>query len=196
MHRTITNYTQDGLIIEEATAQGAQLEAPPDANLQDRYDMPDFERKITMPDHVRKPSGHLDKLMRRFGRMEKTMVSARTWITPCRLPRNSTASLLEKFRDTEKRVPVITTTVDLLTTGVDAPSVRNVVFMKPVASVVSFKQIVGRGSRLCPDTDKFASASSTTPMHHGSSTIGTGPADPRCARVPPDRAQRGAPATD
>jgi type I restriction enzyme R subunit len=64
-------------------------------------------------------------------------------------------ALLEKFQDTEKRVPVIATTVDLLTTGVDAPSVRNVVFMKPVASVVSFKQIVGRGSRLCPDTDKF-----------------------------------------
>jgi type I restriction enzyme, R subunit len=64
-------------------------------------------------------------------------------------------ALLEKFQDTEKRVPVIATTVDLLTTGVDAPSVRNVVFMKPVASIVSFKQIVGRGSRLCLDTDKF-----------------------------------------
>jgi type I restriction enzyme R subunit len=178
VHRTITNYTQDGLIIEEATAQGAQLEAPPDADLQDRYDMPDFERKITMPDHVRKLSEHLDKLMRRFGRMEKTMVFCVNMDHALQVTEElnrlnadlnvpdyavrivseeglTGKALLEKFQDTEKRVPVIATTVDLLTTGVDAPSVRNVVFMKPVASVVSFKQIVGRGSRLCPDTDKF-----------------------------------------
>ena len=178
VHRTITNYTQDGLIIEEATAQGAQLEAPPDADLQDRYDMPDFERKITMPDHVRKLSEHLDKLMRRFGRMEKTMVFCVNMDHALQVTEElnrlnadlnvpdyavrivseegvTGKALPEKFQDTEKRVPVIATTVDLLTTGVDAPSVRNVVFMKPVASVVSFKQIVGRGSRLCPDTDKF-----------------------------------------
>ncbi len=37
VHRTITNYTKDGLIIEEATARGAQIEAPPDAEVQDRW---------------------------------------------------------------------------------------------------------------------------------------------------------------
>ena len=51
------------------------------------------------------------------------------------------------FQDAEKEVPVLATTVDLLTTGVDVPAVKNIVFMKPVASKIVFKQIVGRGSR-------------------------------------------------
>jgi type I restriction enzyme R subunit len=178
VHRTITNYTQDGLIIEDATSQGAQIEVPPEAEVQDRYDMPEFERKITMPDHVRKLSEHLSKLLRVYGRMEKTMVfcvnmdhalQVMTELNRFNADLNvpdyavrivseegaTGKALLERFQDSEKQVPVIATTVDLLTTGVDAPSVRNIVFMKPVASVVSFKQIVGRGSRLCPDTDKF-----------------------------------------
>ena len=178
VHRTVTNYTQDGLIIEEATSQGAKLEVPPEAEPQDRYDMPEFERKITMPDHIRRLCCHMDKLMRRFGRMEKTMVFCVNMDHALQvteeLNRLNTdlgvsdyavrivseegatgKALLERFQDTEKQIPVIATTVDLLTTGVDAPSVRNVVFMKPISSVVSFKQIVGRGSRLCADTDKF-----------------------------------------
>ena len=64
-------------------------------------------------------------------------------------------TLLEKFQAVEKPTPVIATTVDLLTTGVDAPSVRNIVFFKSVASPTVFKQMVGRGSRLCEDTDKY-----------------------------------------
>lgn len=178
VHRTVTNYTKDGLVIEEATAQGAQLEIPPEADPQSRYDMPDFERKITMPDHVQKICEHLDKLMRRFGRMEKSMVfcvnmdhalqvteALNRLNADLNVPEYAVRivseegatgkALLERFQDTEKQIPVIATTVDLLTTGVDAPSVRNVVFMKPIASVVSFKQIVGRGSRLCADTKKF-----------------------------------------
>jgi type I restriction enzyme R subunit len=178
VHRTITNFTRDGLVIEDATAQGAQLEVPEGADVDDRYDMPEFERKITMPDHVRKLCEHMNKLLHRFGRMEKTMVFCVNMDHALQVTQElnrlnadlnvpdyavrivseegaTGKALLEKFQDTEKAVPVIATTVDLLTTGVDAPSVRNVVFMKPVASVVSFKQIVGRGSRLCQDTDKF-----------------------------------------
>lgn len=178
VHRTITNYAKDGLVIEDATSQGAQIEVPPDAEVQDRYDMPEFERKITMPDHVRKLTEHLSKLLRTYGRMEKTMVfcvnmdhalqvteelnrfnadlNVADYAVRIVSEEGATGkALLERFQDTEKQIPVVATTVDLLTTGVDAPSVRNVVFMKPIASVVSFKQIVGRGSRLCPDTDKF-----------------------------------------
>jgi type I restriction enzyme R subunit len=62
---------------------------------------------------------------------------------------------LEKFQAVEKPIPVVASTVDLLTTGVDAPSVRNVVFFKTILSPTMFKQIVGRGSRLCEDTDKY-----------------------------------------
>lgn len=178
VHRSVTNFTRDGLVIEDATAQGAQLEVPPGETVDDRYNMPEFERKITMPDHVKKLCDHLNKLMHRFGRMEKTMVfcvnmdhalqvtqELNRLNADLNLPDYTVRivseegatgkALLEKFQDTEKQVPVVATTVDLLTTGVDAPSVRNVVFMKPIASIVSFKQIVGRGSRLCADTDKF-----------------------------------------
>jgi len=64
-------------------------------------------------------------------------------------------ALLEKFQAVEKPTPVIATTVDLLSTGVDAPSVRNIVFFKTINSPTVFKQIIGRGSRLCEDTDKY-----------------------------------------
>lgn len=60
----------------------------------------------------------------------------------------------ERFKDSEKPLPVIATTVDLLTTGVDVPSVRNIVIVKPISSKIVFKQIIGRGSRLDPLTDK------------------------------------------
>jgi len=52
---------------------------------------------------------------------------------------------LEKFQAVDKPTPVVASTVDLLTTGVDAPSVRNIVFFKTIASPTVFKQIVGRG---------------------------------------------------
>jgi type I restriction enzyme R subunit len=49
----------------------------------------------------------------------------------------------------------VATTVDLLTTGVDVPIVRNVVFFKYVRSAIAFYQMVGRGSRLDPATGKL-----------------------------------------
>ena len=55
---------------------------------------------------------------------------------------------MTKFRDKEMPKPVIATTVDLLSTGIDIPHLRNIVFMRPIASKVLFKQIIGRGSRL------------------------------------------------
>src|SRR5574337_420344 len=59
------------------------------------------------------------------------------------------------FQDSEKKTPVVATTVDLLSTGVDVPSVKNIVFMKPIASKIVFKQIVGRGSRIDKLTGKY-----------------------------------------
>ncbi|GHV56185.1 restriction endonuclease subunit R [Deltaproteobacteria bacterium] len=47
--------------------------------------------------------------------------------------------------------PVIAVSVDMLDTGVDMPEVLNLVFAKPVKSYVKFWQMVGRGTRLCPD---------------------------------------------
>lgn len=55
---------------------------------------------------------------------------------------------LETFRDNEKTIPTILTTSHKLTTGVDARNVRNIVLMRPVKSMIEFKQIIGRGTRL------------------------------------------------
>lgn len=55
---------------------------------------------------------------------------------------------LSDFQDNEKSIPTILTTSRKLSTGVDAPEVRNIVLMRPVNSMVEFKQIVGRGTRL------------------------------------------------
>lgn len=62
---------------------------------------------------------------------------------------------LDDFQDPEKLAPVILTTSQLLTTGVDLPTCRNIVLFKTIESMVEFKQIIGRGTRLYPDKDKL-----------------------------------------
>ncbi len=63
--------------------------------------------------------------------------------------------LLERFQDNDKDIPVILTSSQMLTTGVDARNVRNIVLMRNINSVVEFKQIVGRGTRLFEGKDFF-----------------------------------------
>lgn len=62
---------------------------------------------------------------------------------------------LGRFADPDSSTPVIATTSRLLSTGVDIPTARNIVLFKPIGSMVEFKQIIGRGSRLYPDEDKL-----------------------------------------
>jgi len=62
---------------------------------------------------------------------------------------------LRDFQDNEKRIPTILTTSQKLSTGVDAPEIRNIVLMRPVNSMVEFKQIVGRGTRLFDGKEYF-----------------------------------------
>lgn len=62
---------------------------------------------------------------------------------------------LGTFADVERATPVIATTSKLLSTGVDLPTVKNIVLFKPIGSMVEFKQIIGRGTRLYPDDDKL-----------------------------------------
>ena len=63
--------------------------------------------------------------------------------------------LLEKFQDNDKNIPVIVTTSQMLTTGVDARNVRNIVLDRSIQSLVEFKQIIGRGTRLYEGKDYF-----------------------------------------
>lgn len=63
---------------------------------------------------------------------------------------------LGRFSLPEERTPVIVTTSRLLSTGVDIPTCKNIVLARPVNSIVEFKQIIGRGSRLYePDKTWF-----------------------------------------
>lgn len=55
---------------------------------------------------------------------------------------------LREFQDNERTIPTILTTSQKLSTGVDARNIRNIVLMRPVNSMIEFKQIVGRGTRL------------------------------------------------
>ncbi|MBA2883182.1 superfamily II DNA or RNA helicase [Desulfosalsimonas propionicica] len=62
---------------------------------------------------------------------------------------------LAMFRDNEKTIPTILTTSQKLSTGVDARNVRNIVLMRPVNSMIEFKQNIGRGTRLFEGKDYF-----------------------------------------
>jgi type I restriction enzyme R subunit len=62
---------------------------------------------------------------------------------------------LSQFQDNEKTLPTILTTSQKLSTGVDARNVRNIVLMRPVNSMIEFKQIIGRGTRLYDGKDYF-----------------------------------------
>ena len=62
---------------------------------------------------------------------------------------------LRVFRDNEKTIPTILTTSQKLSIGVDARNVRNIVLMRPINSIIEFKQIIGRGTRLFDGKDYF-----------------------------------------
>ena len=55
---------------------------------------------------------------------------------------------LKEFQDNEKTIPTVLTTSQKLSTGVDALNVRNIVLLRPINSMIEFKQIIGRGTRL------------------------------------------------
>lgn len=62
---------------------------------------------------------------------------------------------LRDFKDNEKTIPTILTTSHKLSTGVDARNVRNIVLMRPIKTIIEFKQIVGRGTRLYDGKNYF-----------------------------------------
>jgi type I restriction enzyme R subunit len=179
VHRVRTTVDATGLHLEDAIEQGAEVFVPEDVEPREIYTTPQFEREITLPDRTRAMVQHLAGLLRRFGKMEKTMVfcvdmeharlvarllqnefGPETGFSNYAVPIISEEGeearrALEAFADSDKTTPVVATTAELLSTGVDVPSCRNIVFMKTLSSPILFKQIIGRGSRLDPATDKY-----------------------------------------
>jgi len=73
---------------------------------------------------------------------------------------------LRAFQDNEKTIPTILTTSQKLSTGVDARNIRNIVLMRPINSMIEFKQIIGRGTRLYDGKDYFTIYDFVQAHHH------------------------------
>jgi type I restriction enzyme R subunit len=73
---------------------------------------------------------------------------------------------LRDFQDNEKHIPTILTTSQKLSTGVDARNVRNIVLLRPINSMIEFKQIIGRGTRLYDGKDYFTIYDFVKAHHH------------------------------
>ncbi len=86
---------------------------------------------------------------------------------------------LRDFQDNERTIPTILTTSQKLSTGVDARNIRNIVFMRPINSMIEFKQIIGRGTRLYDGKDYFTIYDFVRAHHHFSDPEWDGePAEP------------------
>ena len=73
---------------------------------------------------------------------------------------------LRAFQNNEKTIPTILTTSQKLSTGVDARNVRTIVLLRPVNSMIEFKQIIGRGTRLYDGKDYFTIFDFVKAHHH------------------------------
>lgn len=151
-------------------------EIPPDL-----YETRHFERVVSLLARTEVAAKHLTEYLKRTDRMAKTIVfcvdsehadqmraalhranSDLTRQYPHYVARIVSVEgdvgkeHLDNFGDVESETPVIATTSKLLSTGVDLPTVKNIVLFKPIGSIVEFKQIIGRGTRLYPDADKLS----------------------------------------
>ena len=131
------------------------------------YTEKDFNKKIVIPERERK---RVQEMLININQQEKTIVFCANQahaalvrdlinqevkvkkIDYCvRVTSNDGAigdTYLRQFQDNDKLIPTILTTSQKLTTGVDARNVRNIVLMRPINSMIEFKQIIGRGTRL------------------------------------------------
>jgi type I restriction enzyme, R subunit len=148
-------FTSDDTVVEGEIEEGR------------RYEEPEFNRTIEIVARERK---RVEIFLDQIGPQEKTIVFCATQdhaalvrdlinqvkkvadpLYCVRVTANDGAlgeQYLRDFQDNEKIIPTILTTSQKLSTGVDARNVRNIVLMRPVNSMIEFKQIIGRGTRL------------------------------------------------
>jgi type I restriction enzyme R subunit len=138
------------------------------------YDEPDFNRNIEIRERERK---RVQIFMSQINQNEKTLVFCanqahallvRDLINQVKASKDPNychrvtaddgelgEQHLRDFQDNEKCIPTILTTSQKLSTGVDARNIRNIVLMRPINSMIEFKQIIGRGTRLYDGKDFF-----------------------------------------
>jgi type I restriction enzyme R subunit len=95
---------------------------------------------------------------------------------------------LRTFQNNDKTIPTILTTSQKLSTGVDARNVRNIVLMRPVGTMIEFKQIIGRGTRLFDGKDYFTIYDFVKAYEHFNDPEWDGePIEPVVARPKPEK---------
>jgi len=144
------------------------------------YGTADFERKVALLKRTEAIARHLTDFLKKTDRFAKTIIfcvdqehasEMRTALNNlntdlvqqfpdyvCRVTADEGdigRGHMQRFQDVETSTPVILTTSQLLTTGLDAPTCRNVVLVRLVNSMVEFKQIIGRGTRVRDDYGKL-----------------------------------------
>ena len=140
----------------------------------DRYELKDFNKSITVNQRIElvaqtilKHIGQMDKTivfcvnqdhaldLRDYINKHKTVTDVNYCVRITSDEGKNGREFLESFQDNDKDIPVILTSSKMLTTGVDARNVRNVVLTAPIGSMVEFKQIIGRGTRVFDGKDFF-----------------------------------------
>jgi type I restriction enzyme R subunit len=144
------------------------------------YTTADFEKRVALRARTQAVARHLTDFLKKTDRFAKTIVfcvdqehasEMRTALNNlnsdlvqqfpdyvCRVTADEGdvgRGHMQRFQDVETRTPVILTTSQLLTTGLDAPTCRNIVLLRLVNSMVEFKQIIGRGTRVRDDYGKL-----------------------------------------
>ncbi len=175
VHRIVTVYDSTGWRPDKGQLDRYNR-AIPDAE----YHTKDFERTVSLRARSEAIARHLAEFMKKNGRYDKTIVfcvDQEHADEMRRLLNNQNADLVQKYPDFVCRVtandgdigrghlsryqeletdtPVILTTSQLLSTGIDAPTCKNIVLARVVGSMTEFKQIIGRGTRVRDDYDKL-----------------------------------------
>ncbi|GHU17849.1 DEAD/DEAH box helicase [Betaproteobacteria bacterium] len=144
------------------------------------FTTPDFERRVALRARTQAVARHLTDFLKKTGRYAKTIIFCvdQEHASEMRAALNNlNADLvrqypdyvcrvtadegdigrghMQRFQDVETRTPAILTTSQLLTTGLDAPTCRNVALVRLVNSMTEFKQIIGRGTRVRDDYGKL-----------------------------------------
>lgn len=175
VQRVILDVDAHGVQIDPGVLDRFGREVPPGL-----YGTKDFERLISLLSRTEAVAAHLTNYLKSTNRYDKTivfcvdqehaldmrqaLVNANRDLTRVHADYvvrvvsdegQEGRGYLDEFSDPEEATPVIVTTSQMLTTGVDAPTVRNIVLFKPISSMTDFKQIIGRGTRVLEEKDKL-----------------------------------------
>ncbi len=175
VHRVVTTWDAAGWRPSQGDLDRYGREIP-----DEEYRTNDFERIVALRARTQVVARHLTSYLKATDRFAKTIVfcvdqehadEMRRALTnlnadlvrqhpdfACRVTANEGdigRGHLSKFQDVERQTPVILTTSQMLTTGVDAPTVKNIVLVRVINSMTEFKQIIGRGTRVRDDYDKL-----------------------------------------